>query len=137
LLLASISKIHALTIQNEAFLVPDPLFHFLDKREMMLSAIAMEATVLVILLWPRMSIKKQLGAICWIASLFLIYRIGLRSVSFSGGCDCLGAGKTTMPASLSEAILAYLLLGGFGLRILHRISTKSLGMRNGILTERL
>ena len=82
-----------------ARLVADPLFSFLDFRQMLLLAVVLEVFV-VVCIWRSKSVLKKSSVILWLTSLFAAYRLGLKAIGFKGYCPCLGYWATWL--NLSE-----------------------------------
>jgi hypothetical protein len=67
-----------------------------------------------------------LGFLAWIASMFLLYRFGLWWINWQHSCSCLGNLADALHISpqiadnTMKAVLAYLLIGSYGLLIRQR-----------------
>lgn len=102
----------------------DPLFEFLTNRQLLSGAAALELVVVILLLWLKNQ-QTRLALIAWIGSMFLLYRISIHLVKTPGftPCPCLGNAAAWLhlnPNHLDwtiKAMLAYLLVGSYGLLI--------------------
>jgi hypothetical protein len=67
--------------------------------------------------------KLKLGLIAWLATSFVVYRLGLWWMGWKKPCGCLGNLTDALHLSpqaadsLMKVILAYLLIGSYGLLI--------------------
>lgn len=58
-------------------------------------------------------------AVCWMATSFLVYRVGLWLLGWHGPCGCMGSLTTVLHLSphaadsIMKAVLAYLLIGSY------------------------
>lgn len=116
------------TYQTVAYLnLRDPLFDFLTNRQLLSGAAAVELLVVLLLVWGKNE-QKCLALIAWISSMFLLYRVSVHLVKASGSipCPCLGNAAAWLHLDWTiKAMLAYLLVGSFGLLIsLHLFKKK-------------
>jgi hypothetical protein len=101
----------------------DPVLRLSYQRVFFLAA-AMELVV-VFICFSRKTLQTKSGAIAWLATLFLIYRLGLWWANYPAPCKCLGNLTDALHISpelagtISKVILAYLLVGSYA--ILFRI----------------
>jgi len=95
---------------------PDPLLGPLTMRQSMLLTAALEIVV-VVFVWRASNVLRKAGLLLWIASVFLVYRIGLWWVGFEGSCRCLGNIGDVLGISgetadwIAKGIILYLLVG--------------------------
>lgn len=115
--LTAAAKILMAVGDAEILKMPDPLFTDLSNRTLLVLAAVMELSVVVYICRSNVSYLRRIGAIVWIATVFLSYRFGLIYTGNRGGCKCLGNIGDSLrlsPAALdlvASSILAYLLLG--------------------------
>jgi hypothetical protein len=96
---------------------PDSLLAFLTNRQIILLAAVLELAVLACFFSKRLDITIKLLSVAWISTVFLIYRLGLWSVGYSGSCSCLGLisealGLSPAKIDLGMRIMLYYLVGG-------------------------
>ncbi len=71
--------------------------------------------------WRSSRLRFSVGLLAWFSSLLLLYRIELRALGWRQPCSCLGSLTDALHLSPDTAdlimkwVLAYLLLGSFGL----------------------
>lgn len=75
--------------------VADPLFYFLNQTDMLVGVGVVELGVATFLVMSGNALWR-LGAVLWLASLFLLYRLGLVFIGFQGNCLCLGKPRAWM-----------------------------------------
>ena len=115
----------------------DPLFEFMTNRQLLSSAATLEFVVVILLLWVKSSGKK-LALIAWIGSVFFLYRISIYLVKLPGyiPCPCLGDAAASLHISPNhldwamKAILAYLLVGSYGLLLANYLHDRNIGRPN-------
>jgi hypothetical protein len=79
----------------------------------------------VVLVWRAPNVLRKAGLLLWIASVFLVYRIGLWRVGFEGSCRCLGNVGDVFGISaetadwIAKGILLYLLVGSGAILLWH------------------
>ena len=76
LAVTALAKILAATGEARILGQPDPLLGLISMRQSMLLAAALEIVVLVLVLWAPDIVRKA-ALLLWIASVFLVDRIGL------------------------------------------------------------
>jgi len=83
-------------------------------------AAAMELAVAGIC-FSRKNLQVKAGAVAWLATLFLLYRLGLRWANYPALCKCLGNLTDALHISpevaggIAKVILAYLLVGSYAI----------------------
>jgi hypothetical protein len=96
----------------------DPLL-MLSNRQLM-AAVGLIEMVLAGYLWFGREREWQLGMVAWLASSFLLYRLGLWWLGVNKPCGCLGNAANWWPwlarhqEALLKATLAFLLVGSAG-----------------------
>jgi hypothetical protein len=89
--------------------------------KLMLAAATVEIVVALVCFCAKVRTKQRLRLVAWIATVFLVYRIGLWYVGWQHPCPCLGALAQGLHLSdvaadrLMQAVLAFLLLGSYSL----------------------
>jgi len=117
----------------------DPLFEFLTNRQVLSGAAAVELVIVILLMWVKND-QKRLALVAWISSMFLLYRVSIHFVKTPGyvPCPCLGNAAAWIhvaPSHLDwaiKALLAYLLIGSYGLLIRHYRVDAASGRRPGV-----
>ena len=67
--------------------------------------------------------RLQAGLVAWLSSMFLVYRFGLLWIGYQRPCPCLGnlTDALHLPVQAADTamkiILAYLLIGSYGIRL--------------------
>lgn len=117
--LSSIGKLVGVWKLNLAGRLPtetaDPLFSFLDWREMLLTAATLEILV-VLWIWRSKSAVGKAWVTLWFTALVSAYRVGLKEVGFHGYCPCLGYWANWLALSKVEVnAIALGLLGTMGI----------------------
>ena len=98
----------------------DPLFG-LPFRHLMLLVSAVELFIACLCFCVKKRPVLKIALIAWIASSFLVYRLGLWWLDWKHPCSCLGKLTDTLHISphsadnLIKVLLAYLLIGSYGL----------------------
>jgi len=119
LLATGAAKIFSITGNQGILDVTDPVFG-ISFRHLMLIMGFLEITISMICLFTTKR-NLSLGLIVWMATGFMMYRIGLWFVGWHGLCPCLGSFYDAIHLSprlanlLVEAFLVYLLVGSYGL----------------------
>ena len=116
-------------LSNVAYLkLSDPVFSFLDMRELLLLAAFVEFLLAVYLLWEK-NIVRALTCIAFFSIILLLYRVGSFWVSPAEPCPCLGRLgdwihiKPSTADKIAKTLLAYFLCGSgvfLGLNIFAR-----------------
>jgi len=71
--------------------------------------------------FSRKNLQIKTGAVAWLATLFLLYRLGLRWANYPAPCKCLGNLTDALHISpeladgIAKVILAYLLVGSYAI----------------------
>ncbi len=92
----------------------DPIFSFLTNRQMIFFAAVLKFTIALFLFSSSSSLLK-IGTITWIATIFLVYHIGIWSTGYLGPCKCLGGSLDWLTKSqpviknVPKVLIAYLL----------------------------
>ncbi len=118
LLATAAHKLYVLYDITALRLAPDPLFFFLSNQVLWSVAASLELMVCVTIMVTKAT-KLKLILVLWLASAFLLYRLGLVATGYEGGCLCLGKpeswitvlGKRFHQDILLKIALAYMLLG--------------------------
>lgn len=116
LLCTGLLKVLSSLTETKVLGLNDPLFSFLSNRQMLFLVGALELALSRIILSRRTDMMRA-ATVAWISGAFLMYRLGLWSISFHEPCACLGrAGdwlhlEPTTVDSIMRGILAYLLCG--------------------------
>lgn len=117
LVVAGLAKFASAFGQSKLLAVPDPLTG-ISFGHLMLAVGVLELVIASICLWSK-SLKLKLVLIAWLATNFLIYRIGLWWIGWHKPCSCLGNLTDALHISPQTAdtamkiILAYLLIGSY------------------------
>ncbi len=96
----------------------DPLFH-VTFRCLFRAAAVVELGIVGICFFAK-NLSLRVGLIAFIATIFVLYRLGLYWMGFGGGCSCLGNLTDTLHVSptladrVMKIILGYLLIGSYG-----------------------
>jgi hypothetical protein len=124
LFLTAMAKIWAACGSAKILALEDPIIG-ISFRHLILAASILELIVSVVCIVSK-SQKLALGLIAWLTTNFLAYRIGVWWVGWHRPCGCLGNLTDTLHVrpELAEngmkIVLAYLLLGSYGLLIWQR-----------------
>ena len=119
LIVTASAKLVSATGKARALALPDPLL-MLTHREVLVLAGSIELLLAGYLLFGRRSWLKA-PLVAWLATNFLIYRLGLMWMGVHKPCSCLGTitdALSIAPATidlLMKIVLAYLLASGYGL----------------------
>ena len=119
LLLTGIAKLISITGSARIPDTSDPVFTFLNARQMLLIASVLEIAIGGLALLGRAEIQTRLLWISWLASLFGLYRAGLWLVDHKMPCKCLGGAldwaglSDSALRNLSLRLFVYLLAGGY------------------------
>ncbi len=122
LFLTAAAKLVSATGKARALALPDPLLT-LTNREVLVLVGGIELLLAGYLLFGRRSWLKA-PLVAWLATNFLIYRLGLVWMGIHAPCGCLGTITDALaipPATvdlLMKIVLAYLLAAGYGLLLL-------------------
>ena len=117
LILTAIAKLVAGFGSAHVLLLDDPLFG-VSFRSLLLFAALLEIVVAAICFLGN-DTGKQSAVVAWLATEFLLYRIGLHLVGYHKPCSCLGNITDALYISPKSAdmvmkfILAYLLFGSY------------------------
>src|ERR1043165_3376221 len=118
LLLTAVAKLFSLTGSVGILDTRDPVFSFLNTRQMLLLVALIEIAVASFVLLRRMEIQTDLLLIAWLGSLFGLYRLALWFAHSQKPCKCLGGAldwtglSDTAIRGITFAMFVYLLLGG-------------------------
>jgi hypothetical protein len=118
LLITSLAKIYSATTNAAILVIPDPLFG-IQNRAVLLLAAGVELLVVGILILDVRIISKCL-TVCWLASNFTLYRVGIILLHPHEPCPCLGNITQALHIPRNTAntvagiILCYLFLGSCG-----------------------
>ncbi len=122
LIVTALAKLISATGKARALALPDPML-MLTNREVLVVAGSIELLLAGYLFFGRKSWLK-VPLVAWLATNFLIYRLGLMWMGVHKPCGCLGtitdalAIPPTTVDLLLKIVLAYLLAGSYGLLFL-------------------
>ena len=134
LALTGIAKAWSAFGQTKLLAVADPITG-IQFGHLMLAVGILELVIAGVCLFGK-SQKLALGLIAWLATNFVVYRLGLWWMGWKKPCSCLGNLTDALHLSpqladnIMKIILAYLLIGSYGILILQR------NTREGGLYER-
>jgi hypothetical protein len=117
LLATALAKLVSSMGADKILQTADPIFgiHF---RTLFWLVGGVEALVALACFWGK-RIELQVGLLIWLATSFLLYRVGLILVHYQHPCPCLGTLTGMLHISentaqrIVEGVLTYLLFGGF------------------------
>ena len=117
LYVASVAKFGTLVFAPGAFGDADPVFGSIPSRYLIACAGLLEGLVAV-LICATSNVRMRLLATAWLATLLVLYRMGLLFSQTGGGCPCLGILTTLLPRglvgdSMSIVLLFYMLIGSY------------------------
>jgi hypothetical protein len=123
-----ISKVAAV-LQGDGFLVlKNTVFPFFSNRLVFLVAAGVEAVCVVLMILTR-PVPIRAYVILWLASAFIVYRIGVQATGNGRPCGCLGyvgkalgVGDKDMDKAARFA-LGYMLVGSLGVIVAGRRGT--------------
>jgi len=116
---------------------PDPFFRIPTGGQLLLLVAGLQIGVAIfVLIHVRNKPGSALRAVLWLASLFLIYRLGFAFAPAGGTCKCFGAGSLLgkmepLADLLSGGALCLLIGGGTVLLVLTRHSCINTPIRGG------
>ncbi len=122
LIVTASAKLVSATGKARALALPDPML-MLTHREVLVLAGSIELLLAGYLLFGRRSWLKA-PLVAWLATNFLIYRLGLWWMGVHKPCGCLGTitDALSIPPTtvdlLMKIVLAYLLAASYGLLLL-------------------
>jgi hypothetical protein len=117
------AKLYSALGSSQLLDVQDPFFG-LSFRHLMFLVGAAELVVAGICFFGRNPLIAA-GLIAWLATNFLVYRIGIWWIGWKAPCGCLGTLTDALPLSaqtvesIMKVLLAYLLIGSYGLLVWH------------------
>jgi len=106
----------------------DPLLH-VSFRHLMIVAAVVELAVAATCAFSQLQ-KFAVVAIAWLASILIVYRIGLFEIGWHRGCPCLGNLTDAIHISpqladnTMKVILAYLFIGSCGILLREWLKSK-------------
>ena len=103
LLVTGIAKLSSVSGSVGILDTQDPVFSFLNTRQLLLLVALLEIAVGIMALLRNMAVQTRLLAIAWLASLFGTYRLGLWLVNYQEPCKCLGGALDW--TGLSDAVI--------------------------------
>ena len=131
-----VAKVWTAFAPTKVLAVADPIMG-LSFGHLMLAVGVAEIVIASICLFAKSQTLK-FGLIAWLATNFVVYRLGLWWIGWKKPCGCLGNLtdalhlKPEVADNIMKAILAYLLLGSYGLLLwqwrLRRLSPSHRGM---------
>lgn len=117
LLITGVAKVASVTGSARVLQTSDPFFTFSFRNELLLVGML----ELIIACFCLLSRRPKIGtcAVAWLATGFLVYRVGLWSIGWQHPCHCMGNLSDTLRMSPQVAdrvmkfVLAYLLVGSY------------------------
>lgn len=112
-----VAKLVSASGSNRILQVPDPIFGLPFRYEFCVVGVLELGIAAFCLFGNRAEIKT--AVVAWMATAFLVYRIGLLLVGYEGPCHCLGSLTAALHVdpqvadSIMKAVLAYLLVGSY------------------------
>lgn len=104
---------------SRVFLTSDPIFGILYRDTLRIVG-AFEVGIALVCILGR-HIGLQIGLVAWLATNFVLYRLGLVLIGYHKPCSCLGNLTDALHISpqvadnIMKVVLAYLLIGSYGL----------------------
>lgn len=123
--LVGLAKLFSSAGHIKALEFPDPIF-LIPFRYLFLIVGSLEMIVASICFFGKRPLVQS-GLVAWLASMFLVYRVGLILLDYHLPCPCLGSLTAIlhMPANVADmitkVILGYLLLGSIAILITRRV----------------
>ena len=120
LLVMGVAKVWSSFGHAKMMAVPDPLLG-VSFGNLMLLVGAAELVVAVLCFCAKVDLRLKISLVAWLATNFLVYRIGLWAVGWHHPCGCKGglAGALHLSDqaadSMMKVILAYLLIGSYAI----------------------
>lgn len=120
LFITSIAKLVSIFGKAGILDQPDPILS-IQTRTLLVAVAILEIGVCIFLFCSE-KVFAKIASIAWLASCFLVYRLGLALVG-SNECGCLGNLTDALHISpqtandILKALVAYLLIGAYGLMI--------------------
>jgi hypothetical protein len=117
LLITGAAKLWSAFGQVRILEFPDPITNISFRHLMLLTSVIEMMVALVCLLLRK--VQLALILVAWLATIFLIYRLGLWWLDWQTPCHCLGSltGRLGIPSQTADTImkivLAYLLIGSY------------------------
>jgi hypothetical protein len=117
LLITAVAKLISSVGNARILETPDPILA-IPFREVFVAAGILEFFVALACFFSK-RIVLQVGLVAWMATSFLIYRLGLLWIGYHRPCPCLGnlTDKLHIPSQTADTaikiILAYLLIGSY------------------------
>lgn len=121
LVVTGAAKIWSAFGHTKLLAVPDPIVG-ISFGHLMLAVGVLELVIVGICLFGK-SQTLALGLIAWLATNFVVYRLGLWWMGWKKPCSCLGNLTDALDLSpqladnIMKVILAYLLIGSYGLLV--------------------
>ena len=118
LLATGTAKVWSSFGQAKLLALPDPILGLAFGKLMLLVGLAELAIALCCLL-PRVEARLKIYLVAWMATNFLLYRVGLWCIGWHHPCGCMGSlagvlGLTDSAADrVMKGLLAYLLAGSY------------------------
>ena len=116
LLLTSVSKLASVGSASAVLDERNPVVDLLTNRQLLGLAGCVELLVAGMVMIMKDPLLRQ-SFVLWIASVFLVYRMGLWHLGYGSTCFCLGVASQWVPLSMysqdimMRGLLAYLLVG--------------------------
>ncbi len=127
LLATGLAKIFSINGSQGILDLPDPIFGIQFRHLMLFMGLLETITAAICLGTLKLKGKANIGLIAWIASGFMIYRLGLLFVGWTQPCPCLGSYYDTIHLSpavadvVAKGCLIYLLTGSYLFLWLNRV----------------
>lgn len=118
LLATGIAKVWSSFGQAKLLAVPDPILGLSFGKLMLLAGLA-ELVIGPLCLSRRVGPRLKIGLVAWMATNFLVYRVGLWCVGWHHPCRCMGSLAGVLHLSdqaadrVMKGLLAYLLVGSY------------------------
>jgi len=118
LLATGVAKVWSSFGQARLLAVPDPLLGLPFGKLMLLVALA-ELAIALLCFSRRVGPRLKIGLVAWMATNFLVYRVGLWCIGWHHPCGCMGSLAGVLHLSdmaadrIMKGILAYLLVGSY------------------------
>lgn len=134
LVLTGIAKVWSALGTSKFLAVVDPIIGLKFWGVMLVVGVAEIVIALVCCLSKRQSLA--LGLVAWMSTSFVTYRAGLWWMDWHRPCNCLGNLTDALHISpqsadsIMKVVLAYLLIGSYGLLIWHWWQRRRIGSEN-------
>ncbi len=96
LFVTAVVKLISVTQETGFLEAQAPLLSFLSNRQLLFVAALLELSVVGYRFFGR-DLARSAGLTAWLATVFLVYRVGLWWMSYEGPCSCLGGAADWVP----------------------------------------